>query len=117
MSAPPEFIALFERVEKIKNLFREIEAARRLPIDRANDVRCMAITSTRGYGDTSDAQKIIAERMIKMAIAEETKAGEVARDLELKRIASYLELLRDDLPALAQTARFAILDTVRELRA
>lgn len=116
MSAPDEFTALVERVQEISRLFDRIKAARYLPNRCADAVKQLRVNST-SYDGMTGAQKIIVERMLANAIAEEIKAGEVARDRELKRMAVQLDALRDDLPALAQAARFALLDMVLELRA
>lgn len=111
------YAALKGRLQEIDVLIRGAEAARYLPTARANDVRAISMVNSRyNSSGLTDAQKIIAARMTAIAIVEEQAAGEIARDRELKRLAVILDQLRRDLPALAEAARFELLDVAREMR-
>lgn len=87
-------------------------AAKRLPDERAAEAMRVRLD---GYSN-ADLRIDAFNKIRNQYAAEERRQGEIARDRELKRIAAELDRLRADLPELAMSARFDLLDTVRSFR-
>ncbi len=103
---------LQDRVASIQKLIVEAGVAMRLPDQRHADAMRLRLDNEWRNEAYVAGFKIIRERYA----AEERRQGEIARDRELKRIASELDRLRADLPDLAASARFDLLDTILEFR-
>ncbi len=109
------FGALQARVASIQKLIVAAGVAMRLPDQRRSTAEKVELEY---YSQQSKNEALVdAFRAIRARFAdEEHRQGEIARDRELKRIASELDRLRADLPDLAASARFDLLDTILEFR-
>ncbi|WP_371431354.1 hypothetical protein [Novosphingobium sp.] len=109
------FADLTQRIVAIRKLLTEAEAAKALPERRFK--AAMSVQQEYYQRSGSDgALKMAFDAIQKRFAEDERRHGEIARDRELKRIATELDRLRADLPELASAARFDLLDTVREFR-
>lgn len=87
MSELAEYSRLCAAIEKIKTLRSAVTTARYLPDSRAREVSLIEL-SLPGYNRTlSEHQKLVMKRVKDQAVTEERRAGEIARDRELARLA------------------------------
>ena len=111
------FDVLAARIDRIRELKREVEVARARPGIRRRRVEALQAAYPH-YGDKlSDEDKELFAQARSILAAKEERQFLFARDRELKRLAAELDKLRADLPELATAARFSLLDDVAEMRA